>query len=197
MEHLRIIDYLKRPQLLLGKPDLEILDLMTKQYPFCQFIQIMQSIAKNKSKNIIYDSPIKLAALYIGDRSLLYQHIVNQPIISSTDSLLSQTAKKEISHFDQQRQAGKQNIEQLLDKFIKENPSIQKPKSTFYSAAEKANKSLTGEEEFATETLASIYIKLNKFEKAIKIYQKLSLLYPEKSNYFALQIEKLKNQKEE
>jgi len=197
MEHLRIIDYLKKPQLLLGRPNLDILELMTKQYPYCQFIQIMLSIAKNKSKNIFYENPTELAALYIGDRSLLYQNIVNQQIISLTDSLPSPSAKKEISRFDQHRQASKHNIDELLDKFIKENPSIQKPKSAFYSAADKAGKSLTGEEEFATETLAKIYIKLNRLEKALKIYQKLSLLYPEKSNYFALQIEKLKNQKEE
>ncbi|MCL2650796.1 MAG: tetratricopeptide repeat protein [Candidatus Azobacteroides sp.] len=45
--------------------------------------------------------------------------------------------------------------------------------------------------EFLGETLAKIYIKQKKYEKALQIIQKLSLQYPEKNAYFALQIEEL------
>jgi len=44
----------------------------------------------------------------------------------------------------------------------------------------------------ATETMAEVWIKQGHPEKAIEIYQKLSLLNPSKSSYFASLIENLK-----
>ena len=46
----------------------------------------------------------------------------------------------------------------------------------------------TGGDSFFSETLAKIYIKQKKYEKALEIIRKLNLLYPEKNRYFADQI---------
>jgi tetratricopeptide (TPR) repeat protein len=41
---------------------------------------------------------------------------------------------------------------------------------------------------FFSETLAKIYLKQKKYEKALEIIRKLNLIYPEKNRYFADQI---------
>jgi hypothetical protein len=48
-------------------------------------------------------------------------------------------------------------------------------------------------EEFVTETMAKIYVEQEKYDKAISIYEKLCLLKPEKSVFFASRIADLKN----
>ena len=48
------------------------------------------------------------------------------------------------------------------------------------------------DEEFYTESLAKIYIKQRRYDRALEIINKLSLIYPEKNIYFADQIRFLK-----
>ena len=56
-----------------------------------------------------------------------------------------------------------------------------------------AKKSMTKNTSFYTETLANIYVKQEKWENAIEVYEALSIKFPEKSRYFANQIETLKD----
>ena len=46
---------------------------------------------------------------------------------------------------------------------------------------------------FFSETLSKIFIKQKKYDRALEILRKLSLLYPEKNSYFAAQIQILEN----
>jgi len=46
--------------------------------------------------------------------------------------------------------------------------------------------------EIITETMAEVFVKQGRFDKAVQLYIKLSFLYPEKSSYFASKIQQLK-----
>jgi len=78
----------------------------------------------------------------------------------------------------------------IIDDFIKNEPSISRPKAEFYDPADKARESVVDNENIVSETLANIFYDQGHLQKAIKIYQKLSLKFPEKSSYFAALIKK-------
>lgn len=62
-------------------------------------------------------------------------------------------------------------------------------KEDFFSPIKQAKKSVQDQMTFVTETLARVYLEQEHYEKAKAAYQQLSLKYPEKSSFFAAQIE--------
>ncbi len=84
---------------------------------------------------------------------------------------------------------------QLIDKFIKDEPGITRIKSGFYNPVDSARQSIVDEENIVSETLAKIYYDQGIYSKAIKIYEKLSLKFPEKSSMFAARIKKIQELK--
>ena len=86
----------------------------------------------------------------------------------------------------------KEQVDNLVDRFIQTDPRISKPsKAEFFSPIQMAKKSVEDNDMIVSETLARVYIDQGNTEKAIHIFRKLSLLYPDKSTYFAALILKL------
>lgn len=82
---------------------------------------------------------------------------------------------------------------ELIDRFIMTNPRIVPHAEKPSVPNEDLSKPFTEEQGgFVTETLARIYVTQGYYSKAIDIYEKLSLKFPEKSDYFAAQIEKIR-----
>ena len=82
----------------------------------------------------------------------------------------------------------------LIDRFIAKNPKISPSLSDTYSDA--TLDSVTENDNLMTETLAHVYVEQKKYKKAITAFTILSLKYPEKSSFFALQIEAIKKLQE-
>ncbi|MBL0020266.1 MAG: hypothetical protein IPP17_28495 [Bacteroidetes bacterium] len=86
----------------------------------------------------------------------------------------------------------KKKVDEILEKFIENEPSITRGKAATSPTGDLAKNSCHVDEEWVTETLGRIYEKQGNRNKAIKIYEKLRLRFPEKSDYFADLIVKLK-----
>lgn len=135
------------------------------------------------------------AALYVGDRSLLFR-LADAPAVQpavTVSELLQAKAEKESSgykrriripggdYFSREQYAGvAKKGDGDYASFAKVSPESREPAEVFDPFMD-----------ICTETLAQIYAEQGYPERAKVIYSKLSLRYPEKNTYFAALIRKL------
>ncbi len=82
-------------------------------------------------------------------------------------------------------------IDEVIEKFIREEPQIKPPQADQLNMENKARKSAEDQFTLVTETLAIIYTDQGLYPKAIDVYKKLILKFPEKNAYFASRITEL------
>lgn len=91
--------------------------------------------------------------------------------------------------------AERRSQSELIEKFIRDAPQMDKQKlvvpENTSGQEDLAAINIKDSNEFYTETLAKLMIKQKKYGKARAIYEALQLKFPEKSAYFASQIENL------
>jgi hypothetical protein len=130
------------------------------------------------------------------------------PVID--DSKVDQTPKKNLeieikpavnkiidsTEIDEEDDFNSKKEDLIIDAFISSAPKISKPKASFYSPINMAKQSVTDDLNLASETLARIYVNQGNFLKAIKIYEVLSLKFPEKNRYFATLIKETKQKQQ-
>lgn len=109
-------------------------------------------------------------------------------------TIISDESAKSQGQFSFEGKSSKKQLQSdLIDKFIIANPRIEPTKEKTNLPVEDISKPFVEiERVFITETLARIYVNQGYYSKAIDIYEKLNLKFPEKSSYFASQIEKVK-----
>jgi hypothetical protein len=148
-----------------------------EKYPFFYLL---------KWNEAYYGSEKKKIALQCFNRVNYYYSVIDAPDYQQKDPMVQSGHDLDLPT---------QN--ELIERFLINLPSISKPKKDFIDYQRNDNQ-VSGEDESLknlpiSETFAKILIKQEKFDLAIRIYEQLSLIKPEKSIYFANQIFDLKN----
>ncbi|MDF1574944.1 MAG: hypothetical protein P1P86_07095 [Bacteroidales bacterium] len=104
-----------------------------------------------------------------------------------------ESAEEELPSIDRVDQDRKKNNNHLISSFLNVEPGPIRADRETSLKGDVSLASIREHDGFITDTLAQIYVKQGLFAKAIYAYERLSLKYPEKSAYFAAQIEKIRN----
>lgn len=119
---------------------------------------------------------------------------INEPVKETTDGDPERTF---INWFDKPKvKKESKTSSSLIDDFLTTGKSKEKVQKEVFSPTNIAKLSLVSNTQFVTETLATIYAKQGQIDKAIEIYQQLSLKNPEKKTFFASRIRFLKEKQQ-
>ena len=186
-----------------SEENIQKLENLIKDYPY--FLQpklYYLKILKDK-KSKMYDSELKKTAISIYDRSWLFDWI-NLPW--ETNKVNSKTIEKDVklkmNFIDWINYIEKNKVDinlsesvdkkfDLIETFLN-NPSKIEKEDINRNQKDISIETMASENELMTETLAKIYLKQQKYKKAIDAFRILSLKYPEKNAFFADQIKKIK-----
>ena len=196
------------------------LERFTSEYPwFSQARLLVLKVYKDNDPDA-YLKHLNICTLFAADRKKLYTFLESAPhseeifqlesdkeiernlslpikIASPDDELLQNYSSEYFSLDDYNAIDAPDKQEtspaELIDKFIRDNPRII-PRELEDSDRDDIFAGLLPED-MVSETLAEIYLEQSIYDKAIECYEKLILLEPEKSIYFAGLIDNVKYRK--
>jgi len=192
----------------INKEGISQLNEIIKEFPYFHTGQLLLCKGLHNIDSIRFKTQLRKAASYAANRKVLFQlinkqqnkktkktiHINNELIKDEYHSFIDWLSIIKTEKIDRSKNM-KSN--QIIDIFIKNQPNLSRNnKQEFFKSTDIGKKSIIENKDLITETLAKVYTKQQHFDKAISVYQKLSLKYPQKSSYFADQIKlitKLKN----
>lgn len=182
-----------------------------QRYPYCQPAQVFLALSLLRSGENTGSREYKKAMTYVPDKlkfqqlMLDYQdalpetNIWHSRLTGTSPSLSRQSKQSEDpdspgpdTDNGQPETVNRLRQQDIIDRFLRENPRITPKRGDTFEPSDPGT-GLEEDHDLVSETLAEILLKQGKKDKAVGIYKKLCLKYPEKSSYFAKKIEDVEN----
>lgn len=193
----------------------EHLKRLLNQFPWCSTLHLLLLKKLFDTNDPEYQVQLKASAIQIPDRSVLFHLMVHSRFSAPTPDAPQPLAKPEKEKVDPEspevsEESSTTPIDHLaavpenpvsiplpqkvvlIDQFIKSEPRIVPKEGDFAESVMIAEKSNIPAFDLVTETLANCYLQQGNKNKAIKIFEHLSLTIPEKSSYFAARITEIR-----
>ena len=192
----------------------EVLEKLIELYPTFHLIRpyYLKAVQQLDPKN--FDKVLSHTAIATYDRELLYEFIENQSIdakgIKRIDNkLIHEQNRTDEKHkepkslsFSEWASYIKMNKDQkkkikiadkfkLIDSFLDNKKKIVADRDAINNE-DLSEKSWIASDELMTETLAKVFVRQKKYDKALQAFKILGLKYPEKNSFFADQIKNIK-----
>lgn len=191
--------YLKNPGFL-NVQSLEATENLTKEFPAFEFgwalwLKNLKNIGDSR-----YQELLPKVSIRVSDRRWL-KKFLETPIAAENQESIADDYLEHIGYTLISDENTEEIIEdskdakrQLIENFLATGTDLRgKPnQDETAAAAELAEKSVLENEDIVTETYANILLSQGKLEKAMDVFQKLSLRNPEKSIYFATRIKEIR-----
>jgi hypothetical protein len=190
---------------------------LLQKYPNFHLARAYQLKAIKQLEPSDFNQALSHTAISTFDRELLYKFIEQKhrkaileediPLIDNEIQSSSPVEKKENTlkqlsfsewayYIKNNKQSNKKDIKliekfALIDSFLVKNNKMV-PNKNVENKVDLSEKSWASSDELMTETLAKVFTKQKKYNKALQAYQILGLKYPEKNSFFADQIKMIK-----
>ncbi len=177
---------------LLNDKTADELKILTEKYPWFQLAWLLYLKNLKQIDSPKYQSVLKKAVVRISNRKLLYNYI-NSGFQKKSYKIEFENQIQILDGFENDNLEGNSLIDKFLSTGTGKMKIIQGDSNNPETETrnEIIEKSTADNDDIITETLAAIYLQQKNYEKALDAYKKLSLKYPEKSIYFATQIEEI------
>lgn len=178
----------------------------TERYPYCQPAWMLYAKLLMDTGSPAFENAVNRASAIAVDRRHFKAFLKSpkQPEHSEGPTAksagLSQTATPERPDsipnrpersegpIKEVQRTGVDHQQQIIEKFLQADPRIEARRDNT-PTVELSKQSLEDHPDIISETLADILVQQGKIARASEIYKKLSLIFPEKSRYFAKKLQ--------